>query len=292
MDEFETYRPLLFGIAYRMLASASEAEDIVQEAYLRYHAAPAGEIRTLKAYLTTIVTHLCLDHLKSARVQREQYVGPWLPEPLITTDAGLTPLQTLEQQESIALAFLVLLECLTPQERAVFLLHDVFDYTTPEIAEVLGKSAANCRQIVHRARERLAERRRRFAPAPVVHRRLTEQFLVACTQGDVAGLTTLLAQDVTTWSDGGGRVTAARNLILGRENSIRFLIGVARKTPAAMRATLEEVNGVPAFLLWLGDALNLVGVLDIVDEQVQGIHFMLNPDKLAYIAAQVRARGE
>src|SRR5579859_7460122 len=154
MEDFETYRPLLFSIAYRMTGSASDADDIVQEAYLRYRAAPAAEIHSLKSYLSTIVTHLCIDYLKSARAQREQYIGSWLPEPLLTADTGIMPLERVEQRESISLAFLVLLESLTPPERAVFLLHEVFEYSFQEIAEIIGKSAANCRQLFHRARQR------------------------------------------------------------------------------------------------------------------------------------------
>src|SRR5579859_1743959 len=165
MEDFEDYRRLLFSIAYRMTGSASEAEDIVQEAYLRYQAADASEIRSLKSYLSTIVTHLSLDYLKSARVEREYYVGAWLPEPLLTTTADLVPLETLEQRESISLAFLILLETLTPPERAVFLLHEVFDYPFQEIAEIIGKNPSNCRQIFHRAKHSIEERRPRFNPS-------------------------------------------------------------------------------------------------------------------------------
>src|SRR5713226_8866885 len=144
-EAFETYRPLLFSIAYRMLGSASEADDILQEAYLRYRTAPAVEIHSLKSYLSTIITHLCLDYLKSARVQREQYIGPWLPEPILATEVDIMPYETAEQHESISLAFLVLLESLAPAERAVFLLREVFEYNYREIAQIIGKSTANCR---------------------------------------------------------------------------------------------------------------------------------------------------
>src|SRR5215472_16577708 len=157
MEKFESYRPLLFAIAYRMLGSISEAEDIVQEAYLRYCSVSVDEIQSLKAYLTTIVTNLCLDYLKSARVKREEYIGPWLPEPVLTRDSGLLLTDTVERRESISYAFLVLLETLTPPERAVFLLHEVFDYPFQEIAEIIDKPATTCRQIFHRAKEHLAE---------------------------------------------------------------------------------------------------------------------------------------
>lgn len=210
IENFESYRSLLFSIAYRMLGSASEADDIVQEAYLRYRTAPAGEIRSLKAYLSTIVTHLCLDYLKSARTQREQYIGPWLPEPVLTTDSNIRLSETAEQHESIALAFLVLLETLNPVERAVFLLHEVFDYTYQEIAELLGKSPANCRQLCHRAKESIAGRRQRFTPSRETQLQLMGRFLAACQEGDVQGFMDILAHDVINWSDGGGKAVAAR----------------------------------------------------------------------------------
>jgi RNA polymerase sigma-70 factor (ECF subfamily) len=285
-DEFQNYYPLLFAIAYRMLGSASEAEDIVQEAYLRY-AAAAGEIRALKVYLTTIVTRLCLDQLKSARVQREQYIGPWLPEPINTADPQIGPLQTLEQRESISQAFLVLLECLTPQERAVFLLHEVFEYPYAEIAPILDNEVAHCRQLFHRAQTRLAERRPRFVAAPATQQRLLERFLVACGQGDVGALTQVLAADVVATSDGGGRVTAARRPIRGRDAVIRLLLGLTRKAPTASQVSLAEINGAPAFLLWVGPELHSAWTLESADAQILAVRAVSNPDKLAYLRRQV-----
>src|SRR6266511_84361 len=170
-EDFQAYRPLLFSIAYRMTGSASEAEDLVQDSYLRYRAAPKEDIRSLKSYLSTIITRLAIDHLKSAQARREQYVGPWLPEPLLTSD-GNPLLQKVEQREMIASAFLVLLETLSPQERAVFLLREVFEYEYGQIAEILGIGVANCRQIFHRAQQRVAERRPRFEPSQEAQRRL------------------------------------------------------------------------------------------------------------------------
>jgi RNA polymerase sigma-70 factor (ECF subfamily) len=187
MDDFQTYHPLLFSIAYRMTGSASDAEDIVQDSYLRYRAAPS--------YLSTIVTRLALDRLTSARAQREQYIGPWLPEPVLTVDGAAAQLQA-EQQESIGTAFLVLLETLNPQERAVFLLREVFEYEYAEIAEMLGLSVANTRQIFHRAQTRLAERRPRFHASPEGQRRLVERLLKAAQHGDIGALKELLAEDV------------------------------------------------------------------------------------------------
>jgi RNA polymerase sigma-70 factor (ECF subfamily) len=288
MEEFQTYRPLLFSIAYRMLGSASEAEDIVQEAYLRYHDAQADEVRSLKSYLSTIVTRLALDHLKSARASRERYIGPWLPEPILTADGTLSPLQTVEQRESISMAFLVLLESLTPQERAVFLLREVFDYGYDEIAALIGASAANCRQIFHRARARVAERRPRFEPSSDAQRRLTVRFLIACQQGDMRALTEVLAEDVTTWSDSGGKVSAARRPVRGRDAVIRFVLGLLRKAPADMLITSAEINGGSAILIWVGETLTHVDTFEIAEGRIHGLRAVLNPDKLAYLQRQMQ----
>ena len=289
MDAFQTYSPLLFAIAYRMLGSASDAEDIVQEAWLRY-AAAQERVQTPKTFLTTVVTHLCLDELKSARVRREAYPGPWLPEPLLTEAPAATPLDTLEQRESISLAFLVLLERLTPEERAVFLLHEVFEYPYAEIAAILGKSAAACRQIGHRAGERLAAGRARFTPAPDAQRQLTERFLAACTTGDLPGLTALLAEDVTVWADGGGRVAAARRPVTGRDPVSRFILGLVRKAPPDLRVAFAEVNGALAMLAWTGGALTDVYTFEIAAGRIAAVRVVRNPDKLAYLARQWAAR--
>jgi RNA polymerase sigma-70 factor (ECF subfamily) len=288
-EDFQSYRPLLFSIAYRMTGSASEAEDIVQESYLRYHAAKQDEIRSLKSYLSAIVTRLALDHLKSARAQREQYIGPWLPEPILTGDGALAALANVEQRESIATAFLVLLESLSPHERAVFLLRQVFEYEYAEIAAMLGLSPANCRQLFHRAQARLAERRQRFEPSREAQQRLLERFLRACQQGDVAALTAMLAEDAISWSDGGGKVSAARHPVLGRESIARLLLGLVRKAPADLRVEIAEVNGAPAFLLFTGARLWYVGTFEIATDRIQALHGVLNPDKLEYIRRQVEA---
>jgi RNA polymerase sigma-70 factor (ECF subfamily) len=292
IEDFQSYRPLLFSIAYRMTGSASEAEDIVQDSYLRYRAAAQGEIRSLKSYLSTIVTRLSLDHLKSARAQREQYIGPWLPEPILTGDGAVAALQSVEQRESLATAFLVLLESLSPQERAVFLLREVFEYEYAEIAQMLGQSPANCRQLLHRAQARLADRRRRFEPSREAQQRLLERFLRAAQEGDLAGLTKALAEDVVSWSDGGGKVSAARNPIHGRERVVRLLIGLLRKWSADLRVELSEVNGAPAMLLFSGARLWQVTSFEMVDDRIQALQAVLNPDKLAYIQAQIAARDQ
>lgn len=288
-EAFESYRPFLFSIAYRMLGSASEAEDIIQDAYLRYRQAHNGEIRSLKSYLATLVTRLCLDYLKSARVQREQYIGPWLPEPLLTAAPDITPFETAAQHESISLAFLVLLETLSPPERAVFLLHDIFAFDYQEIAEIIEKSPANCRQLCHRARASIAARRHRYEPSREMQLLLINRFLIACQEGDIQGLKEILAQDVVNWGDGGGKAVSARRPIVGVDAVIRFWLGLAHKPPTGFSVTIEEVNGSPAVIMWVGETLYNVLTLEIVDGKIQALRGILNPDKLAYIARQLQA---
>jgi RNA polymerase sigma-70 factor (ECF subfamily) len=291
---FETYRPLLFSIAYRMLGSASEADDVLQDAYPRYASASGQPIRSLKAYLSTIVTRLCLDRLKAARTAREQYLGPWLPEPVLTVDdADLQ--REAERHESITLAFLVLLEALTPQERAVFLLREVFEYDYAEIADILGMSAANCRQLFHRAKARVAEQRPRFRPAPDQQRQLVERFLAATQRGDVQALTSMLARDVTFTADGGGKVQAARRPVRGSGAVAKLMIGLAHKaapalhmSPEQLRMAVAEVNGEPAVLFWAGERLGTVFVFSVAAGQISDIRAVRNPDKLAYIKRQLR----
>lgn len=287
MEDFTAHRPLLFSIAYRMTGSASEAEDIVQESYLRYRAAAPAEIRSAKAYLSTIVTRLSLDYLKSARAQREQYIGPWLPEPLLTADAD-PELAAVERRETLATAFLVLLESLNPHERAVFLLREVFEYSYDEIGSMLGLSSANCRQIFHRAQAHVAERRPRFEPSPAEQRRLVDRFIQACQRGDMAALTDVLAGDVVAWSDGGGKATSALQPVYGREKVLRFLAGLLGKAPAGLSFASALVNGAPALLLFVGDVLLYSTTLTLADGRIQALHTVLNPDKLAYLRRQLR----
>jgi len=289
-ESFEHYRRLLFSIAYRMTGSASEAEDLVQETYLRYQASASQAILALKPYLCTIVTRLALDFLKSARVVREQYVGPWLPEPILTAENDGLPRADLEQQEALSLAFLRVLEALSPPERAVFLLHEVFDYPFSEIGGMLEKSPANCRQIFHRARQALEDQRVRFEPEPQRQRQLLLSFLSASQAGDMAALTSLLAQDAVSWSDGGGKVQTNLKPIHGQEAVARFWcfwLSGARNTQRPMTPTLAEINGGPALLFWdegrpvivISLALNAVGI--------QEIYALVNPEKLAYLQKQL-----
>src|SRR5262245_17302472 len=212
-DVFSTDRPLLFSIAYRMLGSASDAEDVVQDAWLRYSGADRMAIRSPKAFATTIVTRLCLDRLKSARTTREEYVGPWLPEPILTSEVE-SPATMLQRAESLTLAFLVLLEKLSPEERAVFLLKDIFEYDHSEVAEMLGMSVDNSRQLLHRAKTRLSEDRPRLTGTPASRRAVAERFARAFSSGNGSELSAMLAADVGVWTDGGGKVSAARRPLL------------------------------------------------------------------------------
>ena len=281
---FETYRRYLFSIAYRMLGSAMEAEDMVQETYLRFLAAEVEEIENPKAYLSTIITRLCLDQLKSARVQRENYTGEWLPEPILTGD---TPASKLLERESISTAFLVLLEKLSPLERAVFLLRDVFDYSYAEIATMIGKKEANCRQHYHRAKQYLREHRPRFEPSSDEQKQLVESFLRAVEAGDVEGLTRTLAEQAVMYGDGGGKVPSAPHPVAGREAVIRLLLGIYRLAPPDMRIELTEVNGTPGLLL--RQKAHILGVMtfSIVGGQIQAIYNLINPDKLARIKTSI-----
>ena len=286
-EEFEHYRALLFSIAYRMTGSASDAEDLVQETYLRYQASDRSEIISLKAYLTTILTRLALDYLKSARVTREEYVGTWLPEPVLTSQDSGFPLADLEQQETLSLAFLRLLESLSPPERAVFLLHEIFDYPFGEIGEMLSKSPTNCRQIFHRARQALQDQRTRFEPEPQRQRQLLLSFLSASQAGDMAALTNLLAEDAISWADSGGKVKANFKPLYGKLNIARFWLSVTRKGEQPVTWTLGEINGSPALLYWARDSLFGVLSLTLSDEGIQEIYALLNPEKLAYLQKQL-----
>lgn len=282
MDIFETYRPLLFSIAYRMLGSAMEAEDMVQEAYLRYQAAAPETIQSPKAYLSAIVTRLCLNQLESARVRRETYIGPWLPEPLRTDPEGpFSPAQANSLHESLSIAFLVLLENLSPLERAVFLLRSVFDYEYAEIAQILGKEETACRQLFSRANKHIANHRPRFKPTPEEHQRMLGRFLEAVGMGELDGLMQLLAADVTMWADGGGRARgAAIRPLLGREAVAKFVLASTRLPDQAYYAEITEMNGEPAVVLRMGDQPLLVLFLEFENGKVVAIRAIGNPEKL------------
>lgn len=279
VEVFSRYRTLLFSLAYRMLGSVMDAEDVVQEAFLRWQQSAGPGITSPKSYLTTVVTRLCIDHLRSARVQREEYIGPWLPEPLVTEQLQDGDDATA-LADSLSLAFLVLLESLSPLERAIFLLHDAFAYSYDEIASIVGKSAANCRQIAARGRRSIEARRPRFVPSPTEQERLTHQFVQTCMTGDMQGLLSLLADDVTLWSDGGGKVHAARRPIRGALDVTRFILGVLSKVPAGFGASMRYVNGQPGVVTEVDGQITGVVALEIVDERVIAIRLVVNPEKL------------
>ncbi|HJT56664.1 MAG TPA: RNA polymerase sigma-70 factor [Ktedonobacteraceae bacterium] len=286
-ETFETYRSYLFAIAYRMLGSAMDAEDMVQETYIRYQAAQPETIHSLKAYLTTILTRLCMDQLALARRKRELYVGPWLPEPILTdttTSEAADPEKRVETEESISLAFLVLLEQLQPFERAVFLLREVFEYEFAEIAAMLGKTEAACRRSFSRAKAHLRAHRPRFPASRETHRQLLTGYFQAVQTGETTALMNLLSADVTLWADGGGKVKqAALRPIHGRDAVARFSLGTRRFWPENSRVELEQVNGQDALVIRTGDQVFSVLTIDVEEGQIQAIRIIANPEKLARV---------
>ncbi len=300
-EEFDELRRPAFAIAYRMLGSVSEAEDVVQEGFLRLHRArESGErIESPRAYLSTVVSRLSLDQLRSARVRRETYVGEWLPEPLVAS-ADDDPASGLEMADSLSLAFLVLLESLTPEQRAAFLLHEVFDEPYDRIAKILDTSEPNARQLVTRARRHVEERRPRFDASREQREQLATRFFAAAEDGDLEGLEKLLARDVVLRADGGGKAPALKRAIHGRPKVARTLIAGLRRGARLGGFTLrrEQVNGQPG-AVYLDREGRLAGVmiLDVADGQIQAVSSIVNPDKLRHLGpvadlrALLRERG-
>jgi RNA polymerase sigma-70 factor (TIGR02957 family) len=300
MTEFDELRPSAFAIAYRMLGSVSEAEDVVQEGFLRLHRAREdGErIESPRAYLSTVVSRLALDQLRSARVQREVYVGEWLPEPLIAV-ADDDPARKVETADSLSLAFLVLLESLSPEQRAAFLLREVFEEPYDRIAEIIGTSEQNARQLAARARRHVEERRPRFAASREQQEELATRFFAAAEEGDLEGLEQLLAHDVVLRGDGGGKAPALARAIHGRARAARTLMSglraIARFGGISQRRA--QVNGQPGALFVDGEGnLLAVMVLDVAEGQIQAVSSIVNPDKLRHLGpvgdvqAMLRAR--
>ena len=279
---FEEWRPLLFGIAYRMLGSAADAEDVVQDASIRWLRRRDHAVQSVRAYLVTIVTRLCLDQLDSARSKRVTYAGPWLPEPVVVDEVAAA-----EKADSLSLAFLVLLEELTPLERATYLLHDIFGYSFEEVARSLGRTGAACRQLGARARKRIEERRQRFDADLRQGRELTDRFLVACATGDLSGLLSMLSNDVVVWTDGGGKVRAAMRPVVGPYRASRFLLNVAKRLHGVPVATI--LNGQPATVFVEAGTVMAALVLDIMDGCVVGVRSVTNPDKLVRLSARLPA---
>lgn len=281
LEAFHNHRGLLFSIAYRMLGSAADAEDILQETYIRWQQSHDFEIRSPKAFLVTIATRLCINHLQSARVKREEYFGSWLPEPVLT-DFMDKSLFASPADESLSVAFLMLLERLTPPERAIFILHEVFDYEYPQIAQILELSEANCRQVLHRARQHLKAGRPRFEAPRKKQEELIENFLQASAQGDMQGLLAMFSKDIVLYADGGGKATAVPNPIYGSDNVARFVLGGRKKfVPAEVVSRIAQVNGRPGIVTYLHGSPFAVISMEISEGVIRNIYIVRNPDKLA-----------
>ena len=278
-------RPLVFSIAYRMLGSATEAEDVVQESFLRLHRASEEGVRAPRAYLTTVATRLSIDRLRSARARREHYVGTWLPEPIVVDDE-LEAVTEADAADSLSLAFLLLLETLTPVERAVFLLREVFDCEYPEIARIVGKREDNVRQIAARARRHVDERRPRFETSREERDRLAERFFAAASAKDPDALAELIAPDVAFFGDGGGKVRGAiPRPVFGRDRVLRLLLGFARYgDELRLRMRLADVNGQPGAVFFNPDGSPFsVLTLDIAEGAITAVRSVVNPDKLRHL---------
>lgn len=282
-EAFESHRRRLIGLAYRFLGSRSEAEDIVQDAYLRWHGVDKETVEDEGRYLSQIVTRLCLDRAKSAQLRHETYVGQWLPEPLVDEnyDAGTQ----VELAHDLSVALMLSLKRLSPLERTSFLLHDVFDLDFAEVAAALGRNEAACRQLASRARQRVRDERPRFSVSPEEGKRLALAFREASMTGDTAQLRELLAQDAVLYTDGGGKRSAALNPIFGPEKILRFFEGIARKgaPTGAIRPELVAINGLPGFLLDEADGPRSTMAFEVSEGRIGAIYIVRNPDKLRHL---------
>lgn len=273
----------VFAVAYRMLGSVAEAEDVVQDTWLRWSAADRDAVRTPPAWLTTVATRLCLDRLRSARARREAYVGPWLPEPLATGDDD-DPAAAAELADSLTMAFLVVLERLNPVERAVFLLHDVFGYGFAEVAGIVDRPASSCRQVASRARAKVAsDRHPQPRPTPEDEQHLVLAFARAATMGDLDGLMAVLTDDIEVWSDGGRDHLAARRPVVGPDRAARFLTNLARRLPPDAGMLGARLNGSPGFVVSTSTGPLLALVLEVTTAGIRRVHAVVNPDKLAHL---------
>jgi RNA polymerase sigma-70 factor (TIGR02957 family) len=290
LAEFQQLRPRLFGIAYRMLGSATDAEDVLQDAWLRWQTVDRAGVRSPEAFLVRMVTNLCLTALDSARARREVYVGPWLPEPVLTAEGELGPLDEAVQRECVSVALLALLERLSPAERAAYVLREAFGYSAREVAELIGTTEANARQLHSRARRHVAlDENRTVDPATWLD--LVQRFSAAARDGDVAGLESMLADDVVSAADGGGVVSAARRPVEGREKVARYVVGVLAKFADGLESTLLEVNGETAIVSTRDGELASVWFVETDGVVVRGLRLVSNPEKLAYLGRQLSRTG-
>jgi RNA polymerase sigma-70 factor (ECF subfamily) len=287
---FERHRDRLFGIAYRMLGSVADAEDVVQDAYLRWHRAEPSAIENPEAWLVTVTTRLAIDRLRTATVERERYVGSWLPEP-IATSASSAPDRNAELASDLSMAFLVLLERLAPEERAALLLRDVFDCGYDEIARVLDKSESACRQVVHRARTRVRGERARFVVPAETTERLLEQFLAALHADDRDAMLALIAEDATFVADGGGKVLSIRNVLHGALRIARFLLGIEGKWGRLTHHDVQWINGEPAIVTSFGGQLHSTTSVESDGERITAFYRVLNPEKLGHVAPSIAGPG-
>ncbi|NTY59147.1 RNA polymerase sigma-70 factor [Mycolicibacterium sphagni] len=284
-DRFTLLRPLLFTIAYEILGSATEADDVLQDSYLRWATVDLDAVRDTKAYLAQLVTRQALNTLRSQARRREDYVGPWLPEPLLLDERDAADDVVLA--ESVSMAMLVVLETLTPDERAVFVLREVFGFSHDEIADAVGKSTAAVRQMAHRAREHVHSRRRRFEPVdPQQSEQITMQFLMAAATGDLDGLMGMLAPDVVFTSDSDGKASAARRPVLGPAKVARLIIGLFRQATPEYRIDVANYNGAPALVVYHGEVAESVMTIEVTDGTITNFYAMRNPEKLAAVTVR------
>jgi RNA polymerase sigma-70 factor (TIGR02957 family) len=292
MDDFERLRGRLFGIAYRMTGTATDAEEILQDAWLRWQATDRTAVRDADAYLAKTVTNLSIKQLTSARARREQYVGEWLPEPVLTGRPEFDTLEVVAERDSVSFALLLLLERLTPAERAAYVLHEAFGYSHREVSELIGTTDANARQLLSRARKRVAgDSRREQTVDRAAWRELVDRFLAAAQSGEIEQLERLLAEDVVSTADGGGKVIAARNPIVGRTSVARYLIGTLQKFGAGFVLRFAEANGEPVLVAESPAGLTAVCFVEVGPHGVSDLRVVMNPDKLAFATTQLSQIG-
>jgi RNA polymerase sigma-70 factor (ECF subfamily) len=282
-EVFEENRPRLARLAYRMLGSLADADDVLQDTYLRWASDRRDDVESPRAYLSSIVTHLCIDRRAAVETRKQSYIGPWLPDPVVEVESTGSG-SRLEAAEEVSLAFLLVLESLSPVERAAYLLRRIFDFDYHEISKILGKAEPNCRQLLSRAEQKIRELRPRFEADPADAERLTGAFIKACSTGDLDGLVQLLAADVVHYSDGGGKVPAALAPIRGADNVARLFLGLLKKAPPNMEIRRVRVNGQPGLIAVAeGQVINVL-TFDVVDGRIAACYAVRNPDKLVRVA--------